>query len=68
MLKLSKDKTKLKRRVPFKLEIVDRKEVDKRMIYVENFPEYINHEQLAIIFKRVGHIKNVSIPKYKTSK
>ena len=38
------------------------------MIYVENFPEYINHEQLASIFKRAGHIKHVSIPKYQNTK
>ena len=44
MLKLSKDKTKLKRRVPFKLDSLDPKEIDQRMIYIENFPEYINHE------------------------
>ncbi len=44
MLKLSKDNTKLKRRVPFKLDSVDQKDLDLRMIYVENFPEYINHE------------------------
>lgn len=38
------------------------------MVYVENFPEYINHEQLALIFRRAGNIKHVSIPKYKASK
>jgi len=38
------------------------------MIYIENFPEYINHEQLASIFKKAGHIKHVSIPKYQNSK
>ncbi len=44
MLKISKDKTKLKRRVPFRLDALDQKEVDQKMIYVENFPDYINHD------------------------
>ena len=47
MLKLSKDKTKLKRRLPFILDLVDQKEVDKSMIYTENFPEELNHDKLA---------------------
>jgi len=68
MLKLSKDKTKFKRRIPFKLEGLDRKQQDQCMIYVENFPDYITHEQLASVFKKGGHIKHVSIPKYQHSK
>jgi len=68
MLKLSKDKMKLKRRVPFTLEAVDQKEVDKCMTYCENFPEELNHDKLAQIFRRAGHIKHVSIPKFKNSK
>lgn len=38
------------------------------MIYVERFPEEITHEELALIFRRVGHIKHVSMPKFKNSK
>ena len=38
MLKLSKDKTKVKRRIPFKPESIDQKELDKCMVYVEKFP------------------------------
>lgn len=67
MIKLSKDKTKLKRRIPFKYQAVDLKEFDKCMIYIENFPENITHDQLAQIFKRAGHIKHVSMPKYSGS-
>ena len=68
MLKLSNDKTKLKRRIPFRRDALNQKECDKAMIYVEKFPEELNHEQLASIFKRAGHIKHVSIPKYTNSK
>ena len=63
MLKLSRDKTKLKRRVPFKPDALNQSEVDKNMVYCENFPEELSHEQLAQIFRRAGHIKHVSIPK-----
>ena len=38
------------------------------MVYVENFPDYINHDQLASIFRKAGNIKHVSIPKYKATK
>ena len=38
------------------------------MVYVENFPDYINHDQLASIFKKAGSVKHVSIPKYKATK
>lgn len=38
------------------------------MIYVENFPAGLSHDQLAQIFRRAGQIKHVSIPKYKESK
>ena len=38
------------------------------MIYVENFPENLSHEHLALIFSRAGKMKHVSIPKYKHSK
>jgi hypothetical protein len=68
MLKISKDKIKLKRRVPFRLDALDQKELDLKMVYVENFPDYINHDQLASIFRKTGNIKHVSIPKYKASK
>jgi hypothetical protein len=44
MLKLSKDNLKLKRRIPFSYKTEDLKEMDKSMIYIENFPEDINHE------------------------
>jgi RNA recognition motif-containing protein len=38
------------------------------MIYVENFPDTIDHEQLARIFKRAGKVRHISVPKYKESK
>lgn len=54
MLKLSKDKTKLKRRIPFKIENINIEEFDNNLIYVENFPIELRHEDLAIIFIRSG--------------
>jgi RNA recognition motif-containing protein len=68
MLKLSKDKTKLKRRIPFHIEAVDKNEMDKSMIYCERFPEEMTHDHLAQIFRKAGLIKHVSIPKFKHSK
>lgn len=38
------------------------------MIYVERYPEELNHDQLASIFKRAGSIKHVSMPRYKESR
>lgn len=66
MLKLSKDKTKLKRRIPFRLSSLDTKEIDRCTVYIEKYPEELNHDQLASIFRRAGHIKHVSIPKYES--
>ena len=69
MLKISKDKLKVKRRVPFRKETVQNpEEVDQSMVYVERYPEELSHEQLASIFQRAGKIKHVSMPKYKDSK
>lgn len=42
--------------------------MDDCMIYVEKFPDQINHEQLTSIFRRAGKIRHVSLPKFKNSK
>jgi RNA recognition motif-containing protein len=68
MLKLSKDGIKVKRRIPFRKAEIDQKAIDKCMVYVENFPDTIDHEQLARIFKRAGKVRHISVPKYKESK
>ncbi len=47
MLKVSKDGNKVKRRIPFRMEQIDRKQIDSCMIYVENFPEALDHEKIA---------------------
>ncbi len=47
MLKLSKCKTKLKRRIPFKIQNVNKANMDECTVYVENFPLHLNHEQLS---------------------
>lgn len=69
MLKLSHDKAKLKRRIPFKKRDMNTGLMDQCMVYVERFPEECTHEHLAAIFRRAGHhIKHVSIPRYPESK
>ena len=68
MLKLSKDKGKFKRRIPFNLNKLDLSHMTKCMIYVENFPGDLQHQQLATIFSRAGKIRHISIPKFKNSK
>ena len=70
LLKLNKEKTKVKRRLPFKFDINEefQKSVDKRTVYVENFPEETTHEKLAKIFSQVGNVLHVSLPKYNESK
>lgn len=67
MLKLSKDGLKVKRRIPFRINQVDLKQMDECTIYVERFPSIINHEHLSIIFKRAGKIRHISLPKFKNS-
>lgn len=67
LLKLNKDKTKVRRRVNFEPEKV-KDEINKRTIYVEDFPSNATHETLAAIFGKVGHILHVSIPKFNESK
>lgn len=44
MLKLSKCKTKLKRRIPFSLKTVDLQSMHDATIYVENFPKEVTSE------------------------
>jgi RNA recognition motif-containing protein len=70
MLKISKDKLKVKRRIPFRQEyrVENPEETDGAMVYVERYPEELSHEQLATIFKRAGRIKHISMPKFKGSK
>ena len=43
MLKLSKEKGKFKRRIPFTLDKIDTTQMNKCMIYVERFPEEMEH-------------------------
>jgi RNA recognition motif-containing protein len=68
MLKLSKDNTKLKRRIPYKKDTARQREEDKAIVYLESFPEELSHEELASVFKRAGRIKHVSMPKYKNGR
>jgi len=70
LLKLNSGRTKLKRKIPFseQLDRKDEEEIDKRTVYIENFPEDINHETIAKIFSKCGKVLHVSLPKYAESK
>ena len=68
MLKLSKCKTKLKRRIPFSKSSVPIDEMDKCTIYVENFPNQLIHAELAKIFSRAGKICGIRLPKFKADR
>ena len=61
LLKLNKEQTKVRRKVAFNLYS---NKNDKRVVYVENFPEKATHEILAKIFAKCGEVLHVSIPKY----
>lgn len=61
LLKMNKAQTKVRRRVAFNIH---GNQNEKKIIYVENFPEKANHEFLAKIFSKAGDVLHVSIPKY----
>jgi len=70
VLKVNNSRTKIKRKIPF-TEHLDQKaaeEIDKRTVYIENFPEDINHEIIGKIFSKCGKVLHVSLPKYAESK
>ena len=70
LLFLNSGRTKAKRKIPFSNEVnkVDQIEIDKRTVYIENFPEDINHEMIAKIFSKCGKILHVSLPRYAESR
>ena len=65
MLKISKDGLKVKRRIPFDVAAIDKKQIDACTIYIENFPVHLTHKELAKLFARAGMIRNVTMPKFK---
>lgn len=67
MLKLSKDQTKVKRRINFCKDSINQKEIDENTIYVEDFPDDFDIEKLASIFSRVGSIMHIHLPKFQNS-
>jgi RNA recognition motif-containing protein len=62
-----KKEDKIKRSVPFSMKGINQKDIDQRMIYVENIPKKLSHQHLAQIFSRVGEILHVSVPKKRDS-
>jgi La-related protein 7 len=65
MLKLSKCRTKLKRRIPFILKEINFKEIEDNTIYVESFPPEVTSENLVCIFKRAGNVRYIKLPRFK---
>jgi len=63
MLKLSKCRTKLKRRIPFNLADIDLKALDLATIYVESFPKEVTLDHMTEIFRRAGVIRYIKLPK-----
>lgn len=68
MLKLSKCGKLLKRRLPFEIKRVDCAKMETCTVYVENFPESLTLEHIAKIFARAGDIRNVTLPKFKSTR
>lgn len=64
MLKLSKCRTKLKRRIPFTKANVDVRSMDQCTIYVESFPKEVTSEHMVSIFKRAGTIRYIKLPRF----
>jgi len=68
ILKLSKNKEKVRRKIPFQIEESAKKDIDDSTIYVENIPESIEHEDLAKLFSKSGNILHISMPKFSKTK
>lgn len=64
MLKLSKCRTKLKRRIPFTAAGVDSQAMDLATVYVESFPKEVTSEHMVAIFKRAGTIRYIKLPRW----
>ncbi|XP_065656533.1 la-related protein 7-like [Hydra vulgaris] len=60
-LQLNSDNTKLKRKLP--LPIIEN--VDQKTVYVEQFPNDIDHDWLKEIFSKCGTVEYISLPRHK---
>ena len=66
---LSEDMKNFRRKKRFnKEEYKKLTQIDKRTIYIENFPTSIDHETLASIFAKIGKILHISLPRFPQSK
>jgi len=63
MLKLSKCKTKLKRRIPFVLQKIDQTQMDACTIHIEGFPKEMTPESMVKVFSRAGVVRHIKLPK-----
>lgn len=66
LLKLCKQRLRVKRIVPFDLATLkieeNLAETDQRTIYLENIPSFANHETIASVFSKYGRILHVRLP------
>lgn len=67
LLKLCKQKLKVKRLIPFSLESQGQTQtvadVDSRTVYMENLPPHVTLELLASVFSKYGQIILVNLPR-----
>ncbi len=63
MLKLSKCKTKLKRRIPFNPQKLDFNLMNDCTIHVESFPKEMHAENMVKVFSRAGVIRHIKLPR-----
>ena len=71
LLKLCKQRLRVKRIVPFDVDSLKNKEViedaDLRMVYVEKIPSFGTLDMIANIFKKYGQILHIKFPREKKS-
>jgi len=66
-LQVNHEKNSIFRKEKYTNENIDKIELSKRVIYVENIPSICSIELLKSIFEKVGNIKHISLPKYRYS-
>ena len=73
LLKLNKSGDLVKRRIPFDFTLVQNQEfasaVDRKMIYIENLPNFTSHDLLAEILLKndpEAGILHISLPRFQT--
>lgn len=63
MLKLSKCKTKLKRRIPFNPLKINSNLINECTIHIESFPKEMTAENMVKVFSRAGSVRHIKLPR-----